>query len=133
MGFSVASIHACGALKADSWGALKCGLTDAERWGPKSRLVCAHVNSRCGRAWRDGVRVTGRELDGVVAVIRSDGRRGGALRVNAAAKGRDGWSQISLNDVCRRLHSCFFEVCDLLLGSCRFLSDFEELDCVVFR
>jgi hypothetical protein len=118
MGFSVGSPHGCCGLRADSWEALKCvsrcGLKGAERRGPRTRVVCCYVNSRGGHALRDGVRVPGRELHGAVALIRSAGRRGGALRADAAAKGRDGWSQISLDDVCRRLHLCFFEVCDLL-------------------
>ena len=123
MGFSVASIHACCGLRSDSWKALNCvtrsALKGAERARPRNRVVCVYVSSRGGHALRDCVRVTGRELDGAVAVIRSNGRRGGALRVNAAEKGRDGWSQISLDDVCRRLHVCFFEVCDLALGNRR--------------
>lgn len=120
MGFSVGSPHGCCGLRANSWEALKCvsrcGLKGAERWGPRTRVVCCYVNSRSGHALRDGVRVPGRELHGAVALIRSAGRRGGALRADAAAKGRDGWSQISLDDVCRRLHLCFFEICVQNMG-----------------
>ena len=75
--------------------------------------MCNYVNTRGAHlASRDCVRVPGREVDGAVGVIPSGGRRAArVLRVNAAEKGRDGWSQVSLDDVCRRLHLCFFEVC----------------------
>lgn len=118
MGFSVASIHACCALQADSWITLTCvSRSGSKRMGLRNRVIGLYVNCR---SERDGVRATGgRELDVPVSGIRGGGRRGGAVRVNASAKGRDGWSQISLDDVCRRLHLCFFEVRDLLLGNCR--------------
>lgn len=66
-------------------------------------LIRNRVNNIClfvKNAEQDGVRV--RKL---VTGIRR------AVRVNASAKGRDhGWSQMPLDDVCRRLHLCFFEV-----------------------
>lgn len=90
MGFAVAvSIQACCALRANSSETLPRALIR-----DRASIVTNLRNS--GRV---------RKQDGIQRNVR----------VNASAKGRDGWSQIPLDDICRRLHLCFFEVIDPLL------------------
>lgn len=101
MGFSVASIHACCGLRARSWETLSCV---ARPESPRINGICLCVNSRS----EHDVRVSGGKV--AVTTIRSGRRAARTVRVNASAKGRDGWSPTSLDDVCRRLHLCFFEV-----------------------
>lgn len=101
MGFSVASIHTCCGLRARPCETLS---SVARSESPRNKGIRLCVNSRS----EHGVRVSGGKV--AATVIRSGRRAARTVKVNASAKGRDGWSPTSLDDVCRRLHLCFFEV-----------------------
>lgn len=120
MGLSGVNIDACCGLKADSANTLKWVSKSvgkaAERKGFRNTIICLNANSRRGQVLRGGAMVTRKQLDSAVVGNLSGSGRDERLRVHAAAKGRDGWSQISLDDVCRRLHLCFFEICVQNLG-----------------